>query len=254
MPRTRCASTASARARCRCSTCARSTASRSWPRSSTRSCRTRPARIIAERGEKAAMQPEVTMTEDEKEAEKILAGGADFEFQLAYEVIPTIEIKDFSEHRGDPPGLRRAGGGDRRAGQARRRIRRAPTSPRPARPKKATASPSTISARSTATPFDGGAGSDQPLVLGSKEFIPGFEDQLIGAKAGDEKLVTVTFPENYSAPTWPARKPPSTSPSRKSPSPANSRSTTRPPRSSASNCSSACARSCAARSRASSAR
>ena len=53
--------------------------------------------IIAERGEKAAMQPEVTMTEDEKEAEKILAGGADFEFQLAYEVIPAIEIKDFSD-------------------------------------------------------------------------------------------------------------------------------------------------------------
>ena len=52
--------------------------------------------IIADRGEKAAMQPEVIMTEDEKEAEKILAGGADFEFQLTYEVIPAIEIKDFS--------------------------------------------------------------------------------------------------------------------------------------------------------------
>ena len=36
-------------------------------------------------------------------------------------------------------------------------------------------------------------------MLGSKEFIPGFEDQLIGAKAGDEKQVTVTFPENYQA-------------------------------------------------------
>ena len=36
--------------------------------------------ILADRGEKAAMQPEVVMTEDEKEAEKILAGGADFEF------------------------------------------------------------------------------------------------------------------------------------------------------------------------------
>lgn len=36
-------------------------------------------------------------------------------------------------------------------------------------------------------------------MLGSKEFIPGFEDQLVGTKAGDEKLVTVTFPENYQA-------------------------------------------------------
>ena len=52
--------------------------------------------IITERGEKAAMQPEVKMTEDEKEAEKILNGGADFEFELAYEVIPAIEIKDLS--------------------------------------------------------------------------------------------------------------------------------------------------------------
>src|SRR5258708_34708554 len=47
--------------------------------------------------------------------------------------------------------------------------------------------------------FSGGAGTDQPLGLGSKEFIPGFEDQLVGAKAGDEKQVTVTFPENYQA-------------------------------------------------------
>lgn len=53
--------------------------------------------IITDRGEKAAMQPEVVMTEDEKEAEKILAGGADFEFRLNYEVIPPIEIKDFSD-------------------------------------------------------------------------------------------------------------------------------------------------------------
>lgn len=45
--------------------------------------------------------------------------------------------------------------------------------------------------------FDGGTASDYPLVLGSNTFIPGFEDQLIGLKAGDQKTVTVTFPENY---------------------------------------------------------
>jgi trigger factor len=47
--------------------------------------------------------------------------------------------------------------------------------------------------------FDGGAGSDYPLVLGSNSFIPGFEDQLIGAKAGDEVSVKVNFPEAYGA-------------------------------------------------------
>lgn len=48
-------------------------------------------------------------------------------------------------------------------------------------------------------PFAGGQGADFPLVLGSGQFIPGFEDQLVGAKAGDAVDVNVTFPENYHA-------------------------------------------------------
>ena len=47
--------------------------------------------------------------------------------------------------------------------------------------------------------FDGGTAENQNLVIGSGTFIPGFEDQLIGAKAGDEKNVVVTFPEDYHA-------------------------------------------------------
>ncbi|NVK47638.1 MAG: trigger factor [Rhodobacteraceae bacterium] len=47
--------------------------------------------------------------------------------------------------------------------------------------------------------FDGGAAEDYPLVLGSGSFIPGFEEQLVGLKAGDEKDVEVKFPEEYGA-------------------------------------------------------
>ncbi len=47
--------------------------------------------------------------------------------------------------------------------------------------------------------FDGGAAEDYPLVLGSNSFIPGFEEQLVGTKAGDDIEVTVTFPEEYGA-------------------------------------------------------
>ena len=47
--------------------------------------------------------------------------------------------------------------------------------------------------------FDGGAGEDYPLELGSGSFIPGFEDQLVGAKAGDEVAVKVSFPAEYGA-------------------------------------------------------
>jgi len=48
-------------------------------------------------------------------------------------------------------------------------------------------------------PFEGGAGEDYPLVLGSNSFIPGFEAQLVGHAAGDEVSVDVTFPEAYGA-------------------------------------------------------
>ncbi|PIE12199.1 MAG: trigger factor [Rhodobacterales bacterium] len=47
--------------------------------------------------------------------------------------------------------------------------------------------------------FEGGAAEDYPLVLGSGSFIPGFEEQLVGVKAGEEKEVTVTFPAEYQA-------------------------------------------------------
>lgn len=48
-------------------------------------------------------------------------------------------------------------------------------------------------------PFDGGSAEDYPLVLGSGSFIPGFEEQLVGAKVGEEVKVNVSFPENYGA-------------------------------------------------------
>jgi trigger factor len=46
-------------------------------------------------------------------------------------------------------------------------------------------------------PFDGGKGEDMPVEIGSGRLIPGFEDQLIGAKTGEERTITVTFPEDY---------------------------------------------------------
>lgn len=47
--------------------------------------------------------------------------------------------------------------------------------------------------------FDGGKGTDYPLTIGSGSFIPGFEEQLVGANIGEEKEVNVTFPEDYQA-------------------------------------------------------
>jgi trigger factor len=47
--------------------------------------------------------------------------------------------------------------------------------------------------------FEGGSAEDAPIELGANRFIPGFEEQLVGVKAGDERTITVTFPEDYPA-------------------------------------------------------
>ena len=47
------------------------------------------------------------------------------------------------------------------------------------------------------TPFEGGKGDNHPLELGSNSFVPGFEEQLVGMSAGEEKDIDITFPENY---------------------------------------------------------
>ena len=49
------------------------------------------------------------------------------------------------------------------------------------------------------TPFDGGKGENHSLELGSHSFVPGFEEQVVGMKAGDEKDIDITFPEDYHA-------------------------------------------------------
>jgi trigger factor len=154
--------------------------------------------ILSDRGEKAAMQPEVVMTEDEKEAEKILAGGADFEFKLNYEVIPAIEIKDFSGIKVTRQVY------DVPEADIEEQVRKVTADAREYEVKKGKAElwdKVTIDyvGKVDGVAFDGGTAEDSGLVLGSGQFIPGFEHQLIGAKAGEEKTVSLTFPETYQA-------------------------------------------------------
>jgi trigger factor len=49
-------------------------------------------------------------------------------------------------------------------------------------------------------PFEGGAGTDVDVILGSNTFIPGFEDQVLGMKPGESRTIAVRFPDNYLAP------------------------------------------------------
>ena len=64
---------------------------------------TRTGEILNERGERAAQKPEITMTEDETEAAAILSGDADFEFTIAYEVLPEIVAPELGELKLERP-------------------------------------------------------------------------------------------------------------------------------------------------------
>jgi trigger factor len=152
---------------------------------------------ISERNERPAVQPKIELTEDQQEIEKVLSGQADLSFQMSFEVLPEIKLTDFSELRlerlvadVDDAAVDDAIGqlversvsyetAEGRAGENGDRL--------------------TIDfvGKIGGEPFPGGAGEGVTLVLGQGGFIPGFEDGLKGAKAGEERTVTVTFPVDY---------------------------------------------------------
>ena len=157
-----------------------------------------PRSILAERNERSATQPQIDMSEDEKEAEKVLNGDADFVFTIKYEVLPKFELKDVSGIEVTREVV------DIPESDVDKQVERVLSSTRTYSEKKGKAEDGdrvTIDylGKLDGEPFEGGADNDAHLVLGSKQFIPGFEEQLIGVKAGDKTTITVKFPENYGA-------------------------------------------------------
>lgn len=153
---------------------------------------------LADRGERPSLQPNVEMTEDEAEANEILDGKKDLDIKVTYEVMPTFEIGDLSGVAVEKPTV------DVADSEIDEQIERIGDQSRPFEEKKGKAADGdriTMSylGKVDGEAFEGGADENGQLVLGSGQFIPGFEDQLIGKKAGDETVVKVAFPEDYSA-------------------------------------------------------
>ncbi|MCK8780950.1 trigger factor [Rhizobium sp. NTR19] len=160
--------------------------------------RDRPGKILAERGEKSATQPAISMTEDEAEADKILNAQADFEFTLSYEVIPPIELQSTD---GISVVREVVEVSDEEVNEQIEKIAESARTFETKDGKAENGDRVTMNylGKVDGEAFDGGAAEDAELVLGSGRFIPGFEDQLVGVKAGDEKQITVTFPAEYPA-------------------------------------------------------
>jgi trigger factor len=154
---------------------------------------------MVDRQERPALQPKIDLPKDQAEIEKVIDGKADLTYGMTFEVLPEITITDLTQLK----------------------VERLVASIEPAAIDKAVTE---LAARNTSfapedgrvavdgdrltldflgkindVPFDGGKGEDVFLVLGQGGFIPGFEDGLKGSKAGDEKNITATFPDEYSA-------------------------------------------------------
>jgi trigger factor len=158
------------------------------------------AKIVGERGLKLAMEPQVTMPQEQVEVENILEGKSDLAYRLALEVLPKIELADFSTIKLErlvaevtEPEIDAA-------------VQRFADESKPYNPKGEGAKVESgdravinFSGRIGGAPFEGGSGEDVGVNVGSGTFIPGFEDQLIGMGVGETRLVKVTFPTSYAS-------------------------------------------------------
>ncbi len=154
--------------------------------------------LLKERGERPALQPSYDLPEDQAQAERILDGKVDLQYALRYEVLPKIVLGDFKTIKIERPIV------DVDQADVERQLlllaRNAATYATKTGPA-ADGDRVTIDYRGRIgdEPSAGGSDENAGIVLGSKQFIPGFEDQLLGAVAGGKLVVNVTFPDDYGA-------------------------------------------------------
>ena len=158
--------------------------------------------IFTERGFKLATEPKVTMPTEEKAVEDILTGKSDLTYTVSIEVVPAIQLADFKSFTVEKPVVEVSDSDideaiKRIADQNRSYIAKAEGA------KAESGDRVTINFKGSidGVPFDGGAGEGIQVVIGAGQFIPGFEDQLIGIASGDNRIVKASFPKNYASDT-----------------------------------------------------
>ena len=155
-------------------------------------------KIVEEKGLKLALEPKVEFPEDKEAIERALEAKGDLAFKVALEVLPSFELADLSDVSVTKPVAEPS---DTEVDEAITRMARGnrPFTPRDEGAAAETGDRLSIDfiGRIDGEVFEGGTGTDIQLELGSGSFIPGFEEQLVGAKVGDARSVKVTFPENY---------------------------------------------------------
>jgi trigger factor len=157
-------------------------------------------KIVTDNGLKLATEPKVVLPQEAGAVEGVIEGKADLAYTVEVEVVPPIDLTDFKTMK-----LERltAEVTDAEIDQA---LNSLAEQNRPFIAKTDGAEKGdrvTISFQGTmdGQPFEGGSAEDVPMLLGSGRFIPGFEENLTGLKAGESRTFDVKFPDDYPAPT-----------------------------------------------------
>src|SRR6202051_4339806 len=155
------------------------------------------SKIVTDNGYKLATEPKVVP--DDGTVEGVIEGKADLAYKVEIEILPPIPLADFKTIK-----LERltAEVTDPEIDEAMQKIGE---QSRPFVAKSEAAEKGdqvTVSFQGTQAgrPFEGGSSEGGPIVLGSGQFIPGFEDNLIGIKAGESRTFDIKFPDAYAAP------------------------------------------------------
>lgn len=156
------------------------------------------AKAMSGRDERPAFQPNIRLPEDEGTVNNVMDGGHDLEFIMSFEVLPKIDLTDLKKLEVERPV---APVGAEEIDKAVDRMREANMAYDAKDAPAETGDRLTLNfvGKIDGEPFEGGAAEDAHVILGRGMFIPGFEEGLTGAKAGENRTVTATFPENYQA-------------------------------------------------------
>lgn len=147
--------------------------------------------LFKEKSIKPALQPQI-------EIDKDFDMGKDLKYTMKVEVIPPVKVMDVATIK---LTKQTAAASDAEVNKALERIAKQRKASEPVKTKRAAKKGDILvidfDGESGGEKHSGMSGEDYSLELGSNTFIPGFEDQLVGASKGDEVKVNVTFPENY---------------------------------------------------------
>ena len=157
------------------------------------------SKAIEDRKERPALQPDIVLPEDPDKLDRILNGQDDLAYSLSFEILPEIELTDFSQMKLERWAVEVA---DKDRDEAidkliDNNLNYEVEEGRAAQDKDRL----TIDfvGKIDGEVFEGGSAEGIEIVLGQGQFIPGFEEQLFDGKAGEDRTVNVTFPDEYGA-------------------------------------------------------